>query len=81
MRVRPIGLLGLVLLLSSVFVNAVPVTPVVNNNTINYNLNPNQITITVSGFKPSSTAPTVLFNNITLTPLVLFTNPQIDSRR
>ena len=67
-----------ILILSSLFaVAASPVVPVVNNSTINYGLNPNRITINGTGFQPSSAAPTVLFNNVSLTPLVSFTNLQI----
>lgn len=56
-----------VLQLSALFAAAAaPVVPVVNNSTINYSLSPNQITVNGSGFKPSSTAPTVLFNNVSL---------------
>ena len=50
-----------ILLLSSSL--AVAATPVVNNNTINYALNPNQITINGSGFSPQQgktpTTPTI----------------------
>jgi hypothetical protein len=56
-----------VLLLTSLFAAAAPATPVVNNSAIDYNVSPNQITINGSGFLPQSAAPTVLFNNVTLT--------------
>lgn len=63
-----------VLLLSSLF--AAAATPVVNNSVINYSVSPNQITINGSGFQPQSAAPTVLFNNVTLT-LGSFSNAQV----
>lgn len=63
-----------VVVLSSLF--AAAATPVVNNSVINYGVTPNQITINGSGFQPQSAAPTVLFNNSTLT-VVSFTNMQV----
>ncbi len=65
------------LLLSSLFATAAsPVIPVVNNSTIDYGLNPNRITINGSGFRPSSAAPTVLFNNVNLT-IISSSNTQV----
>jgi hypothetical protein len=49
-------------------------TPVVNNNSINYSTQ--QITINGSGFDPKGIAPTVLFNNVAITP-VSFSDSQI----
>jgi hypothetical protein len=63
-----------VLLLTSLF--AAATTPVVNNSSINYGVNPNQITINGSGFSPKSSAPMVLFNNVSLT-LLSFIDLQI----
>src|SRR2546422_250849 len=65
------------LLLSALFATAVsPVSPIVNNNTINYSLSPNRITINGSGFQPSTAVPAVLFNNVNLA-LVSSSNTQI----
>jgi len=60
-----------VLLLTSPFAPNAPaatsVTPVVTAITINYSLNPKQITVHGSGFQPSTAPPTVLFNTAKLT--------------
>jgi hypothetical protein len=37
--------------------------PLVNNSSINYSTNPNQLTVNGSGFSPQGRAPTALFNN------------------
>jgi hypothetical protein len=68
---------GSAMLLISPFVVAAPTVPVVNNSVINYGVTPSQITINGSGFSTASTAPTVLFNNVNLAPLVSFSNLQI----
>ena len=66
-----------VLLVSSLFASAAaPTMPLVNNSTINYSLSPNQITIIGIGFQPSTTAPTVLFNNVALA-VVSFSGTQV----
>ena len=64
-----------VLLLASLF--AAGSTPVVDNTTINYGVNPSQITIRGSGFSPKGIAPAVLFNNVSLAPLVSSTDLSI----
>jgi hypothetical protein len=66
------------LLLTPMFAVAAPsVTPLVNSSTINYSLSPNQITIIGTSFSPTGVAPTVLFNNINVAPLVSSSNSQI----
>jgi Collagen triple helix repeat (20 copies)/IPT/TIG domain len=50
---------------------------VLNNATINYGASPNQITINGTGFSNFGIAPTVLFNDVNVAPLVSFTNEQI----
>jgi hypothetical protein len=66
-----------VLLLTSLFAAGASSLPVVDDTTINYGVNPSQITINGSGFISKGSAPTVLFNNVSLAPLVSFTNLQI----
>jgi Protein of unknown function (DUF1566)/Collagen triple helix repeat (20 copies)/IPT/TIG domain len=68
---------GILLMTPLLTTGAPPLMPLVNNTTINYSINPSQVTINGSGFSNSGLAPTVLFNNISLTPLVSFTNLQI----
>ncbi|MGA3194981.1 MAG: IPT/TIG domain-containing protein, partial [Terriglobales bacterium] len=75
----PSILLPSVLLLTSLLAAAAP-QPVVNSDIINYGVSPNEITINGSAFSTSGTAPTVLFNNINVAPLVSFTNKQIVAR-
>jgi hypothetical protein len=72
---RHFALIATLMVSASVF--AAAATPVVNNSTINYTLSPRQIAISGSGFSPQGKAPTVLFNNISLTPLVSFSDAQI----
>jgi hypothetical protein len=69
-------ILAVLLLTSLLAFAAAPVMPVVNNDIINYSVSPNTIAVNGSGFKPSTTAPIVLFNNVTLT-LVSSSNTDI----
>src|SRR5215467_5456955 len=62
------------LLLTPLF--AAAATPIVNSSTINYGVNPNQITVIGSGFSPQNKAPVVLFNNVTV-PVLSFADTQI----
>ena len=71
---RRLACLIAVLLLMPLFCRAA--TPVVNNSVTNYNVSPNQITVSGSGFDPKGVAPTVSFNNVTLTVLT-FSDTQI----
>jgi hypothetical protein len=63
------------LLLITPFANGA--SPIVNSSTINYGVSPNQITVSGSGFNPQGRVPTVLFNSVTLSSLVSFSDSQI----
>ena len=73
-RFMRINLLKAVLLFASLPAIAANVAPMVNSGTINYSNN--QVTITGSGFEPSKTAPTLLFNGATVL-VSSFSNTQI----
>jgi hypothetical protein len=71
---RRIMLTLLLLTPLSVFATTTTATPVVNSGTINYSNN--RVTLSGSGFEPSTTAPTVQFNGAALT-VDSFSNTQV----
>lgn len=72
---RHLASIVVVLLMTSFF--AAASTPLMLNAIVNYGVNPNQITITGSGFSPKGIVPQVVFNNGSLNPLVSFTDSVI----
>ena len=71
------SVLAVIFWLSALSFAAPPVNPVVNSTTINYEVSPNQITISGSGFDPQGKAPALLFNNISIAPMASFSDSQV----